>query len=68
MYKITFKTYFKRSWLQHSDFKEWLLEDIDKEKFKLKWCYDTQSFSLSNMGIQALKHNSTSKRHIKSKE
>ena len=55
MYKITFKTYFKRSWLQHSDFKEYLLEHVDKEKFKCIWCSDTQSFSSSNMGIQALK-------------
>ena len=31
MSKVQFKTLFKKSWLNHEDFKDWLLEDVDKE-------------------------------------
>ena len=60
MSKVQFKTLFKKSWLNHEDFKDWLLEDVDKEKFKCKWCGDDTPMALSNMGIRALKLHSMS--------
>ena len=67
MSKVQFKTLFKKSWLNHEDFKDWLLEDVDKEKFKCKWCGDDTPMALSNMGIRALKSHSMSKKHLKLK-
>ena len=62
------KTYFNKSWLNHVDFKEWLEEDVDGERFKCTWCTHRESFALSNMGIQALKHHMTSKKHLSYKK
>ena len=30
----------KKNWLHHGDFKDWLLNDVDKENFICKWCGD----------------------------
>ena len=55
MGKKQFKTFLKKSWLHHENLKDWLLEDVDKEKFKCKWCGDNTAIAISNMGIRALK-------------
>ena len=68
MSKKQFKKFLKKSWLHHEDLKNWLLEDVDKEKFKCKWCGDNTVITLSNMGIRALKSQSVSKRHLKLKD
>ena len=49
MSKVQFKTLFKKSWLNHEDFKNWLLEDVDKDNFKCKWCGDDTPMALSNI-------------------
>ena len=51
--------------MNHED---WLLEDVDKEKFKCKWCGDNTAIALSNMGIRALKSHSVSQKHLKLKD
>ena len=53
--------------MHHAYFKDCLLEDVDKEKFKCKWHGDNTVIALSNMVSRALKSHSASKKNLKLK-